>query len=66
MAGTGPMDDAAFNLANPDGTPNVHASIRFLLTHPWRIPRLARLAPDSRAAEKAAAAAAVKPVTTVH
>jgi hypothetical protein len=46
-------------LANADGTPNVGASIRYLVTKPWRIPRLVRLGLDAtRAATGAAKAAA--------
>jgi len=65
MAINGPVDDAVFNLAHPDGSPNVPASIRFLLTHPWRIPRLVRLGRDAKASADAAAAAAVAAISTV-
>jgi nucleoside phosphorylase len=65
MAINGPVDDAVFNLAHPDGSPNVPASIRFLLTHPWRIPRLVRLGRDAKASADAAAAAAIAAISTV-
>ena len=58
LVGVTPGD--VIGLANPDGTPNVGASIRYLLTKPWRIPRLVRLGLDARGAANAAAAAAAR------
>ncbi len=48
-------DDAVLGLANPDGSPNLAAALRYMLRHPGRVPRLARLARDSKAAAVAAA-----------
>jgi len=56
LVGVTPGD--VIDLANPDGTPNVGASLRYLATKPWRIPKLVRLARDSTAAARAAARAA--------
>ena len=56
LVGVTPGD--VIGLANPDGTPNVGASIKYLLTKPWRIPKLVRLGLDSTRAAKGAAAAA--------
>ncbi len=56
LVGVTPGD--VIGLANADGTPNVGASIRYLVTKPWRIPRLARLGLDARGAANGAADAA--------
>ena len=58
-ADDGSTDAAVFGLAGPDGGPNLPALARFLLTRPWRVPQLARLARGLRLAANAAAAAAV-------
>jgi len=58
LVGVTPGD--VIGLANPDGTPNVGASVRYLLTKPWRIPRLVRLGVDSQRAASGAAAAAAR------
>jgi len=62
LVGVTPGD--VIGLANPDGTPNVGASIRYLLTKPWRIPRLVRLGMDAKAAASGAAAAAARALHT--
>ena len=54
------VDDDVIGLANPDGTPNLKASLRYLARHPGRLPALARLARDATAAAKAAAEAAAR------
>src|SRR3954447_2596727 len=56
LVGVTPGD--VIGLANPDGTPNVAASVRYLFTKPWRIPKLVRLGVDSQRAARAAADAA--------
>ena len=56
----GPVDDAILAMANPDGSGNLAAAARYLLPRPWKIPGLVRLARDTRAATKAAAAAAIE------
>ncbi len=53
LVGVTPSD--VIDLANPDGSPNVGASVRYLLMKPWRIPKLLRLARDSTRAANAAA-----------
>jgi len=58
LVGVTPGD--VIGLANPDGTPNVGASIRYLLTKPWRIPKLVRLGLDAKGAANGAAAAAAR------
>jgi adenosylhomocysteine nucleosidase len=60
LVGVTPGD--VIGLANADGTPNVGASIRYLVTKPWRIPRLVRLGLDSTRAAKGAANAAAQVV----
>ena len=62
LVGVTPGD--VIDLANPDGTPNVGASIRYLLTKPWRIPRLVRLGMDAKGAANGAAAAAARVLHT--
>jgi adenosylhomocysteine nucleosidase len=58
LVGVTPGD--VIGLANADGTPNIGASIRYLVTKPWRIPKLVRLGLDARAAANGAAAAAAR------
>jgi len=58
LVGVTPGD--VIDLANPDGSPNVKASVRYLLTKPWRIPKLAKLAVDARGAANGAARAAAR------
>jgi nucleoside phosphorylase len=58
LVGVTPGD--VINLANPDGTPNVGASLRYLVTKPWRIPKLIKLARESVQAANAAANAAAQ------
>jgi len=58
-AGDPSIDSAVFGLASPDGGPNLPALARFLLTRPWRLAQLARLARDMRIATNVAASAAV-------
>jgi adenosylhomocysteine nucleosidase len=58
LVGVTPGD--VIGLANPDGTPNIGASIRYLITKPWRIPKLVRLGLDAQRAASGAAAAAAR------
>lgn len=62
MAGDESIGPGVMTLVNPDGTPRPWAAIRFLVAHPRRIPRMARLARDANAATVAAARAAVRSV----
>ena len=58
-ADDGSIDPAVFGLAGPDGGPNLPALARFVLTRPWRVPELARLARGMKLATNAAASAAI-------
>jgi adenosylhomocysteine nucleosidase len=62
LVGVTPGD--VIGLANPDGTPNVGASIRYLVTKPWRIPKLVRLGMNAKGAANGAAAAAARSLHT--
>jgi adenosylhomocysteine nucleosidase len=61
-ADDGSIDPAVFGLAGPDGGPNLPALARFLLTKPWRVPQLARLARGMKLAASVAAAAAIRAI----
>jgi len=61
-AGDPGVDTDVFGLAGPDGGPNLPAIARFVLTRPWRLPKLARLAGDMRTATQVAATAAVSAI----
>jgi adenosylhomocysteine nucleosidase len=53
LVGVTPGD--VIGLAKADGSPDLGASARYLLTKPWRIPKLVRLGRDSVRAARAAA-----------
>ena len=53
LVGVTPGD--VIGLANPDGTPNMKASVRYLITKPWRIPKLMKLGRESMQAANIAA-----------
>jgi adenosylhomocysteine nucleosidase len=57
--GEGLLDDAMINLAGSDGTPKPGAAAKYLATHPGSIPKLAKLARDTKRATDAAATAAI-------
>lgn len=59
-ADDGSTDAAVLALAGPDGRPRAGAVARLLLTQPWRIPQLLRLARGLRLSTTTAAAAAVR------
>ncbi|MCU1483586.1 MAG: nucleoside phosphorylase, partial [Actinomycetia bacterium] len=59
MAGDDTVGAVVLTLVHPDGRPKVGASLRFLLGHPRRLPRMARLARESTAAALVAAEASV-------
>jgi adenosylhomocysteine nucleosidase len=61
LVGVTPGD--VIDLANPDGTANTRAALRYLLRHPLRIPKLLRLGRESMAAANKAAATAAR---TLH
>jgi len=64
-ADDGSIDAAVFGLTRADGSPDLPAVARFLVTRPWRIPQLARLARGLSRATKVAAAAAVQSLQPV-
>ncbi len=56
-AGDTPME--VLGLAKADGSPDFGAAARYALTHPWRVPGLAKLGRDAGRAARAAAESAV-------
>jgi adenosylhomocysteine nucleosidase len=62
-AGDPAIDAEVFGLATPDGGPDLAAIARFVLTRPWRLPKLAKLGRDMRVATQVAADAAVAGLT---
>jgi hypothetical protein len=58
-AGDPGIDSEVFGLATPDGGPDFGAIARFVLTRPWRLPKLAKLGRDMQLATRVAASAAV-------
>jgi nucleoside phosphorylase len=59
----GLLDDSVMEMLNPDGTANAKKAIRILLTHPWKIAKMARLGRDSSLAATRAAKAALQACT---
>ena len=64
-ADDGSIDASIFGLAGPDGTPDLGALLRFIVTHPGRVPQLARLARSLRRATSIAAHAALQGIATL-
>jgi adenosylhomocysteine nucleosidase len=60
MAGDSSVGPVIMTLVHPDGRPRVGAALRFLVTHPRRIPRMVRLAREAGAAATTAARAAAR------
>jgi adenosylhomocysteine nucleosidase len=60
MAGDTPHD--VLGMANPDGSPNLAAGLKYMARHPQRVPALVKLARDSTRAAHAAARAAVEAI----
>lgn len=58
------VDEEVFGLAKPDGSPDAGALARYVLTKPWRIPRLVRLGRDLSRATNAAAGVAIEACRT--
>jgi adenosylhomocysteine nucleosidase len=58
------VDDSIMQLTNPDGTPNPGAALRYVLTKPWHVPRLAKLAKGATMAARRAADAAADALAT--
>jgi len=61
-----PVDPASMTMLNPDGTPNVGASLRFMLRNPHKIPRLIAMGRDTAKACKAAAEAAERALKNLN
>jgi adenosylhomocysteine nucleosidase len=59
-AGDDAIDVEVFGLAEPDGSPNPWAALRFIARRPWTLPRLIRLGRDAQMAAEAAADAALR------
>ncbi len=62
----GDTDDSVLAMANPDGSANARAVMRYFLPRPWRIFRLARLGRDAQAATNLAADAAIAACASVE
>jgi uridine phosphorylase len=58
----GSIDDELFAMSNQDGSPNPRAVISYVVRHPNRLPRLARMGREVRAATHLAADRAVAAV----
>jgi hypothetical protein len=58
LVGVTPGD--VIDLANPDGTAKVGAGLKYMITKPWRIPKLVGLVIGSRKAVAAATATAAR------
>lgn len=61
----GSVDEEIFHLSDQDGTPNSRNVIRYVLRHPHRIPRLARMAKGAKLATERAAEAAIAAARTL-
>ena len=59
----GEVPAGVIDLAGADGSPNLGKSMRFIVTQPWRVPGLVRLARNSQRAANRAAASAVAACT---
>jgi adenosylhomocysteine nucleosidase len=62
VAGDSSLGPVVMTLVDPEGNPRTWPSIRYMLTHPHRVPHLMRLGRDARAATIAAAEAAAASV----
>jgi adenosylhomocysteine nucleosidase len=58
-AGDPEVDAEVVGMSRPDGTPNPGAILRFLVRHPLRIPKLAKLGAGTRAAVQRSTSAAL-------
>jgi nucleoside phosphorylase len=54
------IDEETFRLSNQDGTPNGPAIARYILRHPGRLPRMAKLAKGAKLATERAADTAIE------
>jgi adenosylhomocysteine nucleosidase len=53
------VDEAVFGMSKPDGRPDPVAVVRYVVSRPWRVPRLVRLGRDLTAATDNAVDAAI-------
>lgn len=61
-----PVDPDSMTMLNADGTPNLGASLRFMVRRPHRIPKLIAMGRDSAKACNAAAAAAERALESLE
>ena len=59
MAGDESVDPAIMQMVDPDGRPKPWNALKYVVTHPHKIPQLARLGRDAKRATQIAATAAV-------
>jgi adenosylhomocysteine nucleosidase len=59
----GEVPAGVLELAGADGTPNLGKAMRFMVTRPWKVPELVRLAKNSQRAANLAATSAVAACT---
>lgn len=62
-ASDGSVDEELFGMSRQDGTPDPRAVLRYVVRHPHRIPRLARMGRGARLATRRAADAALRLLT---
>ena len=53
------LGDFAIDMIGPDGSPKFGPIAKYILLHPWHVPRFARLARDTNKATAAASSAAI-------
>lgn len=63
MAGDESVGEVVMTLVHPDGRPHARKAAWFMLTHPWKLPRMARLGREANVAAVSAANAAVQVCT---
>jgi adenosylhomocysteine nucleosidase len=60
------LDDTAIDMIGPDGKPKFGPIAKYILLHPWHLPRFARLARDTNTATAAASTAAIDAIRSQH
>jgi len=58
----GSIDEEVFHLSNQDGTPRPGAVVTYFLKHPWKVPRMMKLAKGAKLATERAVDAALRAV----
>jgi nucleoside phosphorylase len=61
----GSLEEEILHLSHPDGTPNLPAVARYVLTHPGRLPGMVGLARGAKLATATAAAAAIRALSSI-